>query len=67
MLIKLLCQWYFVNQVQIKLLTASFQFLVFITMSETKKRKQFSIQEKTDILAQVDANEETHHVTAARL
>lgn len=36
-------------------------------MSETKKMKQFSIQEKTDILAQVDANKETHEVLATRL
>jgi hypothetical protein len=33
---------------------------VFIKMYEPKKRKAFSIQEKTDILAQVDANKEMY-------
>jgi hypothetical protein len=39
----------------------------FITMTEPKKRKAFSIQEKMDILAQVYANKETHVALAARL
>jgi hypothetical protein len=30
-------------------------------MSESKKRKAFSVQEKMDILAQMDANEEMLH------
>jgi hypothetical protein len=36
-------------------------------MGETKKRKEFSTQEKMDILAQVNANKETHDVLATRL
>jgi hypothetical protein len=36
-------------------------------MIEPKKRKAFSIQENMDILAQVDANKETHFALAARL
>jgi hypothetical protein len=36
----------------------------FITMTELKKRKAFSVQEKMAILAQVDASKETQ---AARL
>jgi hypothetical protein len=36
-------------------------------MTEPRKRKAFSIQEKMDILAQVDANKETHVALAARL
>jgi hypothetical protein len=36
-------------------------------MSETKKRKQFSIQIKTDILAQVDANRETNKILVTEL
>jgi hypothetical protein len=36
-------------------------------MIEPKKRKSFSIQEKMDILAQVDANKETRVALAARL
>jgi phosphopantetheine adenylyltransferase len=33
--------------------------LFFIVMSEPKKRKLFSIQERMEILEQVDASEET--------
>jgi hypothetical protein len=36
-------------------------------MIEPKKRKAFSVQEKMDILAQVDANKETRVALAARL
>jgi transposase-like protein len=36
-------------------------------MTEPKKRKAFSIQEKMDILAQVYANKETCVALAARL
>jgi hypothetical protein len=36
-------------------------------MIEPKKRKVFSIQEKKDILAQVDANKETRVALAVRL
>jgi hypothetical protein len=36
-------------------------------MTEPRKRKAFSIQEKMDILAQVDANKETRVALAARL
>jgi hypothetical protein len=36
-------------------------------MSETKKKKEFSIQEKTDILAQADVNKERRDVLATRL
>jgi hypothetical protein len=39
----------------------------FIMMTEPRKRKVFSIQEKMDILAQVDANKETRIALAARL
>jgi hypothetical protein len=39
----------------------------FITISEPRKRKVFAVQEKMDILAQVDANKETHIALAARL
>jgi hypothetical protein len=39
----------------------------FITMNEPRMRKAFSIQEKMDILAQVDANKETRVALAARL
>jgi hypothetical protein len=41
--------------------------LFFIIMIVPKKRKAFSIQEKMDILAQVDANKETSVALAARL
>jgi transposase-like protein len=36
-------------------------------MIEPKKRKAFSIQEKMDILSQVNANKETRVALAARL
>jgi hypothetical protein len=36
-------------------------------MTEPKKRKAFSVQEKMDILAQMDANKETRVAMAARL
>jgi hypothetical protein len=36
-------------------------------MSELKKRKAFSVQEKMDILAKVDANKETNVALAGRL
>jgi hypothetical protein len=36
-------------------------------MTEPKKRKAFSVQEKMDILAHVDANKETHVALAATL
>jgi transposase-like protein len=36
-------------------------------VTEPKKRKAFSIQEKMDILAQVDANKEARVSLAARL
>ena len=36
-------------------------------MSEPKNRKAFPIEEKMDIVAQVDANKETHVAMVARL
>jgi hypothetical protein len=39
----------------------------FITMTEPKKRKAFSIQEKMAILAHVDANKEIRVALAARI
>jgi hypothetical protein len=62
-LIKSLCGCCFVNLLRIKLANSfiliSGRDSVFITMTEPRKRKAFSIQEKMDILAQVDANKET--------
>jgi hypothetical protein len=39
----------------------------FIMKCEPQKRKAISSEEKMDILAQVDANKETHVALAARL
>jgi hypothetical protein len=41
--------------------------LFFIIISEPRKRKAFSIQEKTGVLAQVNANKETCIALIARL
>jgi len=61
-LFMLLCYCCFMNMLQIKQAMSYFNLWLwfFITMSETKRRKIFSVQEKMDILPQVGA--EMKHV-----